>query len=104
MSSRHAALHNRRGHSYLQGNLLENRELLHSLNEAKAKSTVIADSLAEGQKLQVGPPSHLLRSTEPCCSMHRSHQFLSGWNYSSTSCHSLCPSLPCSSPCAALEA
>ena len=65
-------MQNTGGHSYLQGNLLENRELLHSLNEAKAKSTVIADSLAEGQKLQVRHPRYLLRSTEPCCSMHRS--------------------------------
>ena len=79
MTSRHAALHNRCGGAYLQGNLLENRELLHSLNEAKAKSTVIADSLAEGQKLQVRPPHHLLRSTEPCCSMPMSHPVLSRW-------------------------
>ena len=37
----------------LAGNLLENKELLHSLNETKSKSTTIAKSLTESKSLQI---------------------------------------------------
>ena len=35
-----------------EGNILENTSLLGSLNETKAKSTTISESLAESMKLQ----------------------------------------------------
>lgn len=37
----------------LSGNLLENKELLYSLNETKSKSTTIAMSLTESKSLQL---------------------------------------------------
>ncbi len=56
---------------WVQGSLLDNQELLESLNQAKAKAATITASLQESQNVQVSPKTCIYSISAFCiCPLH----------------------------------